>query len=146
MSSSAGESVLNGGKELDPLTTTQSEELGGSETDRLKDAVCSKIMHITDDIKGAREFLTIPRQQLSFLDTQGLVTDVPSSQDRLESTWSSLTERLTALQDELPGRKTATIPTKQEVLLGAVSEFDSWSSETIEQSESLSFEKEACTG
>ena len=39
MSSSASSGVLNDGKELDALTKVQSEDLGGSKTDRLKDAM-----------------------------------------------------------------------------------------------------------
>ena len=55
-------------------------------------------------------------------------------------------DRLTALQDELPGVKRWGIPSKQQVLLEAVIAFDSLASETNEQSESLSYEKEACGG
>ena len=56
--------------------------------------------------RAAKGFLTILRQQQSFLGIERVnLTDLPFSQDTLESTWTSWMQRLTPLQDELPGPK-----------------------------------------
>ena len=73
----------NDGKELDPLTKVQSEDLGGSETDRFKDTRRSNITHMIDDFKGGKKFLTSLRQQRAFLDTKEVdLTDLPFQKKR----------------------------------------------------------------
>ena len=94
MSSRAGGSVQDDGKELDPLTRVPSEDLGGSKTDRFIDAMRSKIMHMIDDINGGRGFLTTLRQG-ALLDTKGVdLTDLLFQQETLEAKWTPLMDRL----------------------------------------------------
>ena len=85
MFSSAGRSLINYGKVLDPHIRVQSEDLGGSETYRVKAAMRPKIMLMIDDIKGGRGFLTVLRQQRAFLDTTEVeLTDLPFSRKHVE--------------------------------------------------------------